>query len=293
MKKLYPSQRQLLREFAIKPKKSLGQNFIVKEEVLDAIVELCELDDTDYVVEIGAGLGGLTCRLRDRARGVFAIEKDRRLAHILEDKIIKSKRVKVVQADALMFDFERAASAAGARLTVVGNLPYNVGSRLTLELLRKHGLIKKMVLMYQREVADRITALPGKKDYGLLTVVSNLHADVQPVLTIGREAFYPKPKVDSRMLRFTLLDHPRCYLENENYFLNVVKAAFSQRRKKLKNALKVIKGMPVPVDSIAATFEEEDLDPQRRGETLSVEEFCRLANSLYRRGHGKDEVVSR
>ena len=249
--------------------------------MLDSIVDRCDLKQTDYVVEIGAGLGGLTCRLQDRAQGVFAIEKDRRLAHFLKTQMVKSKATKVIHQDAFLFDFERAASVAGSPLVVVGNLPYSVASRLTLDLVRKHLVIKKMVLMYQKEVGERITALPGTKAYGFLTVVCNLHADITIFLEVGKNAFFPKPKVDSQVLGFTVLPVPRFKVENEQYFLNVVKSAFAQRRKKLRNALKTIKGMPVPTDIIDVTLEKENLDPNRRGETLSVEEFCRLANGLF------------
>lgn len=281
MQREYPSQLHLLKQYGIQPKKSLGQNFIINDAVLDRIVTLCDLHADDRVVEIGAGLGGLTLRLADRAAVVFAVEKDKRLAHLLAEKIIKSKRVKVIQQDALLFDYPRAADAAGGQLVVVGNLPYNVASRLTVELIRQREYFKKMILMYQREVAERMTAQPGGKEYGVLTLLCNLHAEMTPLLSIGKEAFYPRPQVESKLLYFKFLPSPRVPVENEGWFIAVVKAAFAQRRKKLKNALKNIGGRELPNELVQVACETAGVDSDRRGETLDLAEFSRLASQLF------------
>ncbi|HNR14516.1 MAG TPA: 16S rRNA (adenine(1518)-N(6)/adenine(1519)-N(6))-dimethyltransferase RsmA [Thermodesulfobacteriota bacterium] len=282
MMKVYPSQLQLIKHYGIRPKKSLGQNFIIRNDILDQIVGFCELDGSEWVVEIGAGLGGLTVRLADSAAMVLALEKDKQLAQVLENEIGRNKRIKIIRHDALLFDYHYAASTAGTRLVVAGNLPYNVASRLTVELIARRECFSRMVFMYQQEVAERIMALPGTKDYGVLTLLCNLHTDVHQLLSIGKDAFYPRPKVESTLLRFTFLPSSRVPVENEGYFTAVVKAAFSQRRKKLKNALRKVAGMELSSDVVEAGCIAAGVDPGRRGETLDLREFALLANQLVR-----------
>ena len=272
------SQRRLIRQYSIYPRKSLGQHFLVDEEVLDEIVQLCKLQSEDTVVEIGPGLGGLTIRLADRVKTVLAIEKDGKLASLLRTQIVKQKNVKVIHQDAFYFDYQSAATQSGHPLKVVGNLPYNIASPLTIELLKKRDCIESLVGMYQKEVAERITASAGNKDYGILTVVVNLYADAVQALSVGKEAFYPRPKVDSSLIHFKLLPYPREKLENEQYFIAMVKAAFTQRRKKVRNALRTSGRAALSPDSIEMICSEAGIDPNRRGETLTVQEFARLAN---------------
>lgn len=250
--------------------------------VLDCIADACALDRDDTVVEIGAGLGALTGRLAQRAKTVLAIEKDGKLAELLRNRLGQAKNVKIIHQDAFHFDFHWAANEAGGRLKVVGNLPYNIASSLTVELVKKSDCIWDMVLMYQKEVAERLSAHPGTKDYGVLTVLASLYADITPLLSVGREAFYPRPKVESALLGFRLLPQPRELLENEKYFFEVVKASFSQRRKKLRNSLKSITFFDPGPRSWEELLRGLAIDPDRRGETLSLEEFARLSNRLCR-----------
>lgn len=280
METLPTSQLHLVKRFLIRPRKRLGQHFIIKEEILDRIVELCHFQKNDVVVEIGAGLGGLTTRLAACAETVLAIEKDGELANLLKTKIIKQKNVTIVHQDALYFDYQLASSKGGRLLKVVGNLPYNIASLLTIELLKKK-CIEAMFLMFQKEVAERITASPGTKEYGFLTIMANLYAEVAPLLFVGKEAFYPPPKVESALIHFKLLSQPREALKNETFFVMVVKSAFAQRRKKLRNALKTLKGADVPSSEIEKICSETGIDPNRRGETLTVKEFALLSNHLF------------
>jgi len=275
-----PSQRQLLKKFSLRPRKSLGQNFIIDEEILNKIVEMCYCHKDETVIEIGAGLGGLTSRLAVQAKMVLAIEKDKKLSQLLKTKIIKQNNIKIIQQDALHFDYETAASIAGGPLKVVGNLPYVIASRLTIKLLKTKKCIKEMILMYQKEVANRLTSQPGNKNYGFLTIIANLYADIEPLFSLGKEVFYPRPKVESALVRFKVLSQPREYLINERYFFMLVKSAFSQRRKKLRNALSP-KSSHLSSDIIERVCREMDLDPGRRGETLSLKEFALLSNNLF------------
>jgi len=251
--------------------------------MLDKIVHLCQLQKDDTVVEIGPGLGGLTTRLAERVKTVLAIEKDGKLANLLRNQIVKQKNIKVIHQDAFYFDYQLAASQSGCPLKVVGNLPYNIASPLTIELLKKRGCIESLVCMYQQEVGRRITASADTKDYGILTVFVNLYADTAQLLLVGKEAFYPQPKVDSAIISFSLLPNPRESLENEQYFVTVVKSAFSQRRKKLRNALRTCGPSDLSPEFIEMVCRETGIDPNRRGETLTVKEFARLANHLLNR----------
>jgi len=273
------SQRKLIKDFSILPRKNMGQNFIVQEEILNRIVECCGFTKEDIVVEIGAGLGGLTCRLAEQVKRVFAIEKDGKLATLLRTKIIRKSNVKIIHQDALRFDYQRAANEAGQALNVVGNLPFYIASLLTIELLKKGDHISGMVLMYQKEVAERITAQPGNKNYGFLTLMANLYADSVVVLSVGKEAFYPRPKVESKVIKFNLLPFPREPLEDEKFFAVFVKTLFSQRRKTLKNAIKAIGTFSS--EFIERLFTEGTIDPNKRPETLTLREFVFLSNQLF------------
>jgi 16S rRNA (adenine1518-N6/adenine1519-N6)-dimethyltransferase len=259
----------------------LGQHFLTDGDVLDRIVEVCALGSDDTVVEIGAGLGALTTRLAQRAKTVLALEKDNKLVALLRSKIVTAKNVTIIHQDAFYFDYRWAAAEAGMQLKVVGNLPYNIASSLTVDLVKRSDCIRHMVLMYQKEVAERLSAQPGTKEYGVLTVLANLYSDIVPLLSVSREAFYPRPKVESALLGFTLLPRPREELENEKLFLEVVKSSFSQHRKKLRNALKSLSVVAPGSRSWEELLGGIGIDPDRRGETLSLGEFARLSNRVF------------
>ena len=274
-------QKKLIKDFSIRPRKSLGQHFLVKEEIFNRIVALGNFQKEDIVVEIGAGLGGLTSCLAERVKMVLAIEKDGKLANLLRTKIIKKSNVKIIHQDALEFDYTHAASEVGCPLKIAGNLPFNIASHLTIELLKKRDSVVSMVLMYQKEVAERIVARPGNKNYGFLTIMVGLYADAEEILSVGKEAFYPQPKVDSKVIKFNLLSCPREELENEKYFSTVVKAAFSQRRKKLRNAFKSIAGTQLAPEFIEHLCHENKIDPNQRAESITLKEFACLSNQLF------------
>jgi 16S rRNA (adenine1518-N6/adenine1519-N6)-dimethyltransferase len=272
-------QRKLIKDFSILPRKNMGQNFIIQEEILEQIVACCDFSKDDVVIEIGAGLGGLTCRLAEKVKQVFAIEKDGKLANLLRTKIIRKSNVTIVHQDALCFDYTRVFEDVGKPYKVVGNLPFYIASLLTIELLKKGKYISHMLLMYQKEVAERITAQPGNKHYGFLTLMANLYTDAFPVVSVGKKAFYPQPKVDSEVVKFDLLPVPREPIEDENFFASFIKTLFSQRRKTLKNAIKSA-GNFHP-EFIARIFVEGGIDPKNRPETLTLKEFAFLANKLF------------
>lgn len=260
------------------PKKSLGQHFLVSDKVLWQIVQLARVSDDEAIVEIGAGPGNLTRKLARRARLVHAIEFDRDMADRLAEKL-KEDNVHVIQDNALFFDYKGLAPS-GEKLKVVSNLPYNISTQIIFKLMETPEIFSAMYLMVQKEVGLRLAARPGTKDYGILAVFTQMRADTDALLEVGPRAFRPPPKVDSTLVRIRPLKESRYKLESEEYFKKVVRAAFSKRRKTLRNSL-AGSGMGLEPAEAAGILEACGIEPSRRAETLTLEEFARLANYMY------------
>ena len=269
-----------LKNYKIRPNKKLGQNFLVDDKVLEEIVALYDLKKDEVVVEIGAGLGALTTRLAPRVRKVLAIEIDKALVGLLKDEIVKDKNVEVITQDVLLFDFPEVAKLYGGKLKVLGNIPYSISAPLLFKLLEYKNSLSMAILMFQNEVADRIVANPGTKDYGVLSVFSQISAAVSKELLIPRYSFYPQPKVDSAVVRFVFSDSFIIGIKDERIFKSVVRASFAQRRKTLKNTLKNTLNLDIPFSDVLNAVKACGIDPERRGETLSLKEFKDLANCL-------------
>ncbi|UCD85183.1 MAG: ribosomal RNA small subunit methyltransferase A [Deltaproteobacteria bacterium] len=273
--------KQQLKKLKYVPRKRLGQNFLIDSSMLKRIMDIAEISNEDVVVEIGAGLGGLTSYLARLAREVIALEVDSKLYNYLKENYGDTANLHILQEDALKFDFGQVARKYQSRIKVVANLPYYISSRMVFKLLEARSYISRMVLMLQKEVAVRIVATPGNKDYGVLSILTQLHTDVSHRLTIPPKSFYPRPRVDSAVVDFKVLSQPRIELEDEDGFGKMVKAAFSRRRKTIGNALQALP--EIFREDIPVIFNELKIDPRRRGETLSLEEWGRLSNYLSRR----------
>lgn len=274
--------RQHVRDFfalnRARPKKQLGQNFLVNPEVLDIILEAGALTESDTVIEIGAGLGYLTNALAAEAKRVIAIEVDTLLYEALVAQFGSTdKSVTLLNADILKL--ELAPLLEPSLCKVIANLPYHITTPILWKLLESHKQILSAVLMLQKEVAERIVAEPGGKAYGALTLGVAYRAEATHIATLSPENFYPVPKVESALLKLTLRDTPKVSVENEEFFFRVVRTAFRTRRKMLKNALVRAKLAPAPV--LMAAFQELGIAPERRAETLDITEFAALANTLF------------
>ena len=256
-------------------RRALGQHFLRDQTIARAIVELVAPTERDLVVEIGPGDGALTGLLAGRAGRVIALEIDRALAATIQ---VRLPGVEVLEADARSWDYAGLVAPAGGRVLILGNLPYSVGKPILMALIAVRAAIHEMALMLQREVAERIAALPGGKTYGSLSVFTQLHCDVRLALRVPPGAFRPPPKVDSAVLHLRVLPEPRVLLADPRRFESVVRAAFSQRRKMLANAVGAGLGLPLDVVRRAAT--SAGVDPTRRAETLSLSEFAALATGL-------------
>ena len=307
-------------------KKAFGQNFISDPQIIEAIVDASGAGPQDTVVEIGPGKGALTCLLSERAGRVIAVELDSSVIPLLKGNLAGAKNVEIVNEDILKFDWGRVAESARVTnsaktpatenqciapanpanpcnsgvLRIVGNLPYYITTPILLGILEKGVPAETITVMVQKEVAERIVAGPGGKDYGVLSISLQYYADCNYVLDVPAEYFEPRPKVDSAVVNLTLKKERILAPEEEAGFFALVKAAFSQRRKTLLNSLagfRPLKGKaaenagsadgkvpqsatPLSREQLLAAFSAAGIDPQRRPETLSIEEFAQLYRAL-------------
>jgi len=279
------SPRSLLKAWRVYPRKQLGQNFLEDPAVSDMIVRRSGFSAEDTVLEIGAGLGALTIPLANRVKKVYAVEKDRRLIGLLRSELLANRlsNVELVEEDILRVNTHALAEACHRRITVIGNLPYSISSQILVKLIAERASIDRAVLMFQRELAQRLAAEAGSKDYGRLTVMLRYCAQMRSLADVSAKVFFPRPRIDSRVLEITFCGVRGCPATNEDLLLGVIKAAFSKRRKTLKNAL-TNSPLPFPPDTILEALTASDIDPVRRAETLSVEEFVALSNRLSEAG---------
>ncbi|NLL99356.1 MAG: 16S rRNA (adenine(1518)-N(6)/adenine(1519)-N(6))-dimethyltransferase RsmA [Tepidanaerobacter sp.] len=273
--------RQIMRRYNLRPNKRLGQHFLVDSRPLYAMLQAAELLPEDGVLEIGPGLGVLTRELCSRAGKVVAVEKDRQLIPILEDLTKDFKNICILDADVLKLDMEELREEHfGGSFKVVANLPYYITSPIIMKIIENRHLIPLAVLMVQKEVAQRLVASPGSKDYGILTIAVNMYAEVKLVCNVGKSSFLPPPKVESAVVKILLRQKPRVEVDEELFF-KVVEAAFGERRKTLKNSLSRRLDIPgIDPEVIAKALEVTGIDPMRRGETLSIEEYAQLLEAL-------------
>ncbi len=268
------SPRSLLEQYGITPRKSLGQSFLHDPGVLERIVEAADLSGSDTVLEIGPGTGALTRRLLERAGRVIAVEIDERLVELLEGELGDAPGLELIHADILETD---ASALVGSRpYKLVANLPYYITGAILRRFLETPPRPSVMVVTVQREVAERIMALPGKMS--LLSVSVQLHGRASLIGKIGPGAFWPPPGVESAIVRIDISDTPCVEIVDEKVFFRVVRAGFGQKRKKLRNSLRA--GLGLPQGVIDSALEAAGIDPARRPETLSVQEWAALARAL-------------
>jgi len=251
------------------PKKHLGQNFLYDPSILSRITSAADLSREDTVVEIGPGPGRMTRLLAERAKRLIAIELDRGLYERLKGDFIAYRNVEIIQGDVLQFPFETLEI-----FKVVANIPYYITTPIIFRLLEYKENLISMTLTIQKEVAERIVAVPGGKDYGVLSISTQYHTNPELKFIIPKEAFKPVPKVDSAVIHMTIRRTPPVSVLDEKLFFSVVRSAFSQRRKTLSNSLSSFG------KDIKDILSEVGIDPRRRPETLSIGEFAYLANVL-------------
>ncbi|MBC7232002.1 MAG: 16S rRNA (adenine(1518)-N(6)/adenine(1519)-N(6))-dimethyltransferase RsmA [Chloroflexi bacterium] len=271
--------RALLREFDLRPHKELGQNFLVDRRVLKRILAAAEVGPEDIVLEIGSGLGALTEALAERAQRVVAVEVDPDLVALLRERLASLPNVEIVTADILSLDISRLLQDGAGNVPtykVVANIPYYITSAVMRHLLEASPKPQLIVLMLQKEVAQRIIAQPGQMS--LLAVSVQFYGQPRIIAHVPASAFYPVPKVDSAIVRVD--PHTQQPLEQDEVrpFFEVVRAGFAQRRKQLRNAL--VHGLGVSAERIAQAMQEAGIDEQRRAQTLSIHEWVALYRAL-------------
>ena len=269
------SPQTLLRAWDIHPSRQMGQNFLVDPSTARMIITRAAIQAEDTILEIGAGLGALTIPAARAAARVIAVEKDRRLAGLLKTELLAQalENVDLIEADIMDIDIGRFS--VPGKLTVIGNLPYNISSQILVMLIRSRRFVSRAILMFQKELCRRLMSLPGSRDYGRITVMLRSCAEVSTLAEVKAGCFHPRPKIDSEVLEIRFDEKPRHEDIAEDDLFLVIKSAFAKRRKTLKNALST---SWLDIDSHTALhmLEKADIAPQRRAETLSVKEFFRL-----------------
>ena len=271
-------------KYGVRPSKSLGQNFIRDMSVIERIVDGAGIEPDDMVIEIGPGLGVLTSALASRAAFVTAVEIDGRLIPVLEETLKDYGNVRVINRDILKTDIgqlveeSRSAGLFSGKVHIVGNLPYYITTPIIMKLLEDNVPADSITVMMQKEVADRIRSAPGSRTYGAISAAVQYYCRVSKITDVPKEAFVPRPKVESTVLRLEPLKDEKPQVKDENMYLRCVKAGFAQRRKTLLNSLSSAGG--IDKETVKMRLEAAGIDPGRRAETLTVEEFARMADSF-------------
>ncbi|MFZ5968622.1 MAG: 16S rRNA (adenine(1518)-N(6)/adenine(1519)-N(6))-dimethyltransferase RsmA [Bacillota bacterium] len=274
--------KEIVQKYQFKFSKSLGQNFLIDENILMKIIDGAEVSKEDVVLEIGPGIGTLTQALAQAAKKVVAIEIDRSLIPILEETLDGLDNVEVLNQDVLAADLHQIIRdhLDGQPVKVIANLPYYVTTPIVMKLLEEKVPIKNIVVMIQKEVADRMQAKPGTKDYGALSVAVQYYCEPKIITRVPKSVFIPQPNVESTVIKLTVLNESRVKIKDEKLFFKIVRAAFGKRRKTLLNALEGGE-LELSKQSAREILQASGIEGNRRGETLNLDEFAALADSMY------------
>lgn len=267
--------------------KSLGQNFLIDDNIIDKIVEGANAGTNDKIIEVGPGIGTLTRALASKSEKVLVVEIDKSLIPILEDTLSDFDNIKVVNEDIIKADVKTLIdqNLDGGPVKLVANLPYYITTPIIMRFLEESINVSDIVVMVQKEVAERMNAKPGKKDFGALSVAVQYYCDTEIVAKVPRHLFVPQPNVDSIVIALRVRPEKKYKVDNEELFFKAVKAAFGQRRKTLLNSLTSM-GI-LDKSKISEVLLESNIDEKRRGETLSLEEFASLANNINKKLEGE------
>ncbi|EEH99417.1 MULTISPECIES: 16S rRNA (adenine(1518)-N(6)/adenine(1519)-N(6))-dimethyltransferase RsmA [Clostridium] len=267
---------ELVKKYNFKFSKSLGQNFLIDDSVPRDIVAGAEVDENDLVIEIGPGVGTLTAQLLNKAKKVVAIELDNDLIPILNQEIGDNPKFTLIHKDALKVNFNEIIGEEKS-VKLVANLPYYVTTPIIVKLLKEGYNFKSLTIMIQKEVAERMNANPGNKDYGSLSLLVQYYCNTKIVRRVPPQCFIPRPKVDSIVIRLDKLSEPKVKVENEKLFFDIIRNSFNMRRKTLWNG---VKNIGLSKENLELAFNEANIDPKRRGETLTIEEFATLSDKI-------------
>lgn len=278
----HKATKEVVQKHNFKFSKSLGQNFLIDTNVIDRIIEGARVKDGDYVIEVGPGIGTLTKEMGRTAQKVVAIEIDKTLIPILKETLSDFPNIEVINQDILKVDVQELVKEKlnGGPVKLIANLPYYITTPIVMKFLEEDIPVTDIVVMVQKEVADRMNAKPNTKDYGALSVAVQYYCDTEIVAKAPRHMFMPQPNVDSTVIGLHVREEMKYPVDNEDIFFKTVKASFGQRRKTLLNSLSGLGFLSK--DQIKQALQEANIDEKRRGETLSIEEFASLANEVNR-----------
>ena len=271
---------ELVKKHGFKYTKSLGQNFLIDDNIVDKIVAGAGIGPGDKIIEVGPGIGTLTREMASRAQNLMAVEIDKNLIPILEDTLGDYDNVKIVNEDIIKADIRGLIdeNLGGGPVKLVANLPYYITTPIIMRFLEENINVTDIVVMVQKEVAERMNAQPGGKDFGALSVAVQYYCDTEIVAKVPRHLFVPQPNVDSIVIALRVRPERKYKVDDEDLYFKVVKAAFGQRRKTLLNSISSMGNLSK--DQVKEALEEAGIDPKRRGETLSLDEFAILSNVI-------------
>lgn len=276
---------EIQKKYNLRPSKSLGQNFLADQNIINGMIEKSEIEKTDLVIEIGPGIGTLTEALCQSAGLVLAIEIDRQMMPILEEtlsdypnKIILNQDILKTDIHALIKDIRLPDGTVPKAIKVVANLPYYITTPILMKFLEQKVPAVSLTMMMQKEVAQRLTANPGSKEYGAITLAVRYYTEATKIIQVPKDVFIPKPKVDSTVVLFKVLETPRVSVDSEELLFALIKGGFGMRRKTLLNSLVGVADMTK--QQVGEALRGAGIEENRRGETLSLEEFAKLANTI-------------
>ena len=278
--------KAILSKYNMSAKKKFGQNFLIDSAVLDGIVEAAGVSENDCVLEIGPGIGSLTQYLAESAGKVVAVEIDKTLMPVLADTLSEYNNVTVINEDILKVDIDRIVEEenGGRPIKVVANLPYYITTPIIMKLFEKGALIESITVMVQKEVADRMAAEPGNKDYGSLSLAVGYYASARNVMEVPPSSFIPQPNVSSAVVSLVRYPEPRVRVKDEKYMFELIRTSFNQRRKKLCNSLSNNPALGVSRQEIQDALIKMGMNEKVRGEILNLEQFAELSDILQSRG---------
>ena len=284
---VYEETQAILNTYKIQANKSLGQNFLIDDCVIEKIIESSNIEKEDLIIEIGPGLGVLTERLLKKSNNVVVIELDKKMIEILQNRFCLNRNLEIINDDVLKVDLEKIIKNKKEqtninKVKIVANLPYYISTPIIMKLLENRLEISEIIVMVQKEVAQRLGAETGKREAGAITYAVEYYAQATPIIDVPKESFIPSPKVESQVIKLEVRQNPKIEVEDEKLLFNIIQKSFMQRRKTLSNALinnKILDSK----EKVEKMFKTLEIPSNVRGENLTLEEFGKIANYVYKR----------
>ena len=284
---VYEETQAILNTYKIQANKSLGQNFLIDDCVIEKIIESSNIEKEDLIIEIGPGLGVLTERLLKKSNNVVVIELDKKMIEILQNRFCLNRNLEIINDDVLKVDLEKLIKNKKEqtninKVKIVANLPYYISTPIIMKLLENRLEISEIIVMVQKEVAQRLGAETGKREAGAITYAVEYYAQATPIIDVPNESFIPSPKVESQVIKLEVRQNPKIEVEDEKLLFNIIQKSFMQRRKTLSNAL-INNRILDSKEEVEKMFKTLEIPSNVRGENLTLEEFGKIANYVYKR----------